>query len=103
MLFGFDEKNRRRDGKELTKENTNKVKTILEFNNITNSITREYNYNNNVTVLRTKNVNSVTFSINGTTLSEPVLISVGDTLTVTIVKTVLGTPATVTIQEIIVP
>tara|TARA_R110000787_G_scaffold167866_4_gene280822 strand:- start:355 stop:1428 length:1074 start_codon:yes stop_codon:yes gene_type:complete len=103
LLFGFDEKNRRRDGKELTKENTNKVKTILEFNNITNSITREYNYNNNVTVLRTKNVNSVTFSINGTTLSEPVLISVGDTLTVTIVKTVLGTPATVTIQEIIVP
>ena len=51
LLFGFDEKNRKRDGVELVKENTNKVKTIIEFDNITNSVIREYNYNNNNTIL----------------------------------------------------
>jgi len=48
--------------------------------------------------MRTNNIDSVTFSINGIALVPPVLINGGDKLTITIVKTNVGSSRLI-IQE----
>lgn len=101
VLFGFDEKNRQREPKTIGTENDNKVKTKVSFDSSTTATTISYNYTNNVSVLRTNNVSSVSFSIGGVSVSQPVLVSPGDVLTITIVKSVGGSAASITIEEIL--
>ena len=86
VMFGFDEKNRKREAKNLGEENPDKVRTVIDFDAVTTVKTIDYVYKNDVTIMRITNINSVTFSINGIILDPPVLINGGDTLTITIVK-----------------
>ena len=98
VMFGFDEKNRKREKKNLGEENPDKVRTVIEFDAATNVRTIDYVYKNDITIMRTNNINNVTFSINGIVLDPPVLINGGDTLTITIVKTNVGSSRLI-IQE----
>ena len=87
VLYGFDEKNRKREKKNLGEKNPDKVRTVIDFDAATTVQTIDYVYKNDVTIMRITNINSVTFSIDGINLVPPVLINGGDRLTITIVKT----------------
>ena len=98
VLYGFDEKNRRKERKNIGEKNPDKVRTVIEFDAKTTVRTIDYVYNNNITIMRTSNIDSVTFSIGSVILDTPVLVSGGDKLTITIVKTNAGTSKLI-IQE----
>jgi len=98
VLYGFDEKNRRKERKNIGEKNPDKVRTVIEFDAVTTVKTIDYVYNNNITIMRTSNIDSVTFSIGSVILDTPVLVSGGDKLTITIVKTNAGTSKLI-IQE----
>ena len=87
VLYGFDEPNRKREKRNLGEKNPDKVRTVIEFDVLTTVKTIDYVYTNNVTIMRISNIDSVSFSIGSVVLSPPVLVSGGDKLTITIVKT----------------
>ena len=99
VMFGFDEKNREREPKTLGEEVVDKVSNRIQFNGNQTSTVILYEYKTNVTVSRTKNINTTTFSINGINLSEPILVSPGDSMTITITKSSTGLPSTLTLLE----
>jgi hypothetical protein len=101
VLYGFDEPNRKREKKNLGEKNPDKVRTVIDFDVLTTVKTIDYVYTNNVTIMRITNIDSVTFSIGSVVLSPPVLVSGGDKLTITIVKTNPGTSKLI-IQETLV-
>tara|TARA_R100001509_G_scaffold154671_1_gene116473 strand:+ start:306 stop:1379 length:1074 start_codon:yes stop_codon:yes gene_type:complete len=99
VLYGFDEQNRKREKKNLGEKNPDKVRTVIEFDDVTTIKTIDYVYKNDITVMRTSNIDSVTFTIDGVTLDSPVQVNGGDTLTITITKTNPGSPSKLIIQE----
>ena len=99
VLYGFDEQNRKREKKNLGEKNPDKVRTVIEFDDVTTVKTIDYVYKNDITVMRTNNIDSVTFTIDGVTLDTPVQVNGGDTLTITITKTNPGSPSKLIIQE----
>ena len=101
VLYGFDEPNRKREKRNLGEKNPDKVRTVIEFDVLTTVKTIDYVYTNNVTIMRISNIDSVSFSIGSVVLSPPVLVSGGDKLTITIVKTNPGTSKLI-IQETLV-
>ena len=86
VMFGFDEQNRRREKKNLGEENPDKVRTEIDFDAATLVKSFNYNYKTDITIMRTQNIASTSFSVNGITLVPPILINGGDRLTITIVK-----------------
>lgn len=99
VLYGFDEQNRKREKKNLGEENPDKVRTVIDFDDVTTVKTIQYVYKNDITVMRTSNIDGITFSINGVILDTPIQVKGGDTLTITITKTNPGAPSKLIIQE----
>jgi len=102
VLFGFDNKNREKEPKNLGEKVVDKVKTRVDFIVGQSSVNIEYKYKTNITIARIKNISTVVFQINGITLSEPVLVTPGDVLSITITTPVVGSPATLTLTETLV-
>ena len=80
VLMGGEKTNNR-------KKDSAKVNHKIKFDSPTTAITKTYNYKTNITLARTENVKTVEFRINDIVLNEPVMVSPGDTLNTTIVKT----------------
>ena len=99
VLYGFDEQNRKREKKNLGEENPDKVRTVIDFDDVTTVKTIDYVYKNDITVMRTSNIDSVTFTIDGVALDTPVQVNGGNTLTITITKTNPGAVSKLIIQE----
>ncbi len=53
VLYGFDEQNRKREKKNLGEENPDKVRTDIDFDDVTTVKTIQYVYKNDITVIRT--------------------------------------------------
>ena len=70
----------------------------MTFDVSTTTITIPYEYKANISVLRIKNIASYSFTINSVGVAEIVMVSPGDTLAVTIVKSGGGI-AILTLQE----
>jgi len=101
VMFGFDEKDRQKERKNIGEENADKMNIRLTFDSSTTVMTLNYSYKANISALRLKNVNSYSFKVNGISVTEPVMVNIGDSLEITIVKTTLGT-AVLTLQETLV-
>lgn len=102
LMFGTDEKERKKEKKYLGTPNAKKVNNKLTFAKGVYDITIPYNYKVNVSALRLKNVSDYKFKINGVIMSEPVEVNPGDTLQVTISKQIAPGMATLTLKEILV-
>ena len=98
VMFGFDEKNRKKERKNIGEENPDKINTRLTFDVSTTTLTISYEYKADISVLRIKNIASYSFTINSVAVVETVMVSPGDTLAVTIVKSGGGS-AILTLQE----
>jgi len=98
VMFGFDEKNRKKERKNIGEENPDKINTRLAFDVSTTTLTILYEYKANISALRLKNVASYSFTLNSVSLTEPIMVSPEDTLIVTIVKEASGS-AILTLQE----
>lgn len=101
VMFGFDEKDRQKERKNIGEENADKMNIRLTFDSSTTVITLNYSYKANISALRLKNVASYSFKVNGISMDEPVMVNIGDSLEITIVKTTSGT-AVLTLHEILV-
>jgi len=103
VLFGFDEKDRKGDPKNLGKMNADKVKNKVSFIGSSNTFTINYKYKANISLIRTKNIviNSEQFFVNGVNQTK-VEVSPGDTLLIQIVKLIPSQESTVTIEETLV-
>ena len=112
IMFGFDEKNRRREksqgdctnsSDEDCEENPDKVRSLINFDATTTIYTKLYKYKTDIGVRRITNIQNVTFSVNGVTVGQPIAtINPDDTLTITITKTAPGQSATLILDETIV-
>ena len=104
VMFGFDEKDRKGDPKTLGKNNSDKVKNKISFVGSASTFTINYKYKSNINLIRTKNVliNSEKFFVNGLLIPTNVQVNPGDTLTITIIKTIASQDSTVTIEETLV-
>ena len=101
-MFGFDENNREREPKTLGEKVVDKVTNRIQFKENQTSTNILYEYKNNITISRTKNINTTTFSINGKTLTPPVLVNPGDNVSITITKSSVGKASTLTLLETLV-
>jgi len=99
VLYGFDEQNRKREKKNLGEENPDRVRTVIDFDAGTTVKTIQYVYKNDITVMRTSNIDGITFIINGVILDTPIQVKGGDTLTIAITKTNPGASSKLIIQE----
>ena len=93
--------NSRVDGKRLNDFNPDRYRRKLDFGFFVNEINITYAYDASIIVVRSDNVNSVSFKINGTSVTN-VVVNLGDTLTVTVVETIGPLqPAFVVLEETI--
>ena len=99
LFYDFSNEDRKRDRESLPPSNPSTVKRTVNFGTADTVKTITYDYKNNITLLRTTNVNSITFTINGVTLTGTVLVEPGDSVVITIVKTTSGQTAKVIIDE----
>jgi len=97
VMFGFDEKERQKEGKGSPK-NPDKVNTKLTFDVGVTVLSVSYEYKVNVTALRIKNISSYSFTINSKPVTEIIMLNPGDVLEVTVVKDSSGV-AVLTLQE----
>ena len=101
VMFGFDEKDRQKERKNISEQNADKMNIRLTFDSSITVITLNYSYKANISALRLKNVASYSFKVNGISMDEPVMVNIGDSLEITIVKNTSGS-AVLTLQEILV-
>ena len=99
VLYGFDEQNRKREKKNLGEENPDRVRTVIDFDAGTTVKTIQYVYKNDITVMRTSNIDGIAFIINRVILDTPIQVKGGDTLTIAITKTNPGASSKLIIQE----
>jgi|TARA_R110000823_G_scaffold261185_1_gene381882 hypothetical protein len=99
LMFGFDEKERQKEGKGSPK-NPDKVNTKLTFGVGVTKLVLNYDYKVNISALRIKNVDSYSFYINNIphTINEVLMVNPGDVLVIGVVKNTSGV-ATLTLQE----
>jgi len=97
-MFGFDEKERQKEGKGSPK-NPDKVNTKLTFDVGVTVLSVSYEYKVNVTALRIKNISSYSFTINSKPVTEIIMLNPGDVLKVTVVKDDSSGVAVLTLQE----
>ena len=102
VMFGFDEKNREKEPKTLGEKVIDKVTNRIQFKGNQTSTTIIYEYKNNITISRIKNINTTTFTINGKTLNPPVMVNPGDSVSISITKSSVGLPSTLTLLETLV-
>ena len=102
VMYGFDNSDREREPKTLGEKVVDKVTNRIQFKGNQTSTSILYEYKTNLTVSRIKNISSTTFSINGKTLTEPILVNPGDNVSITITKSSVGLPATLTLLETLV-
>ena len=86
--------------KEMNIYNKNKYRRKLEFTVSETTQTITYSYKATITLVRSDNVSSVVYTINGTTTQGKVEIDIGDVLLITIVKSAGGT-AQMVLEELI--
>ena len=101
MMFGVDEKERKKDQKNMGEENPTKSNRKLTFQAGVTVIAISYQDKVNVSALRIKNIASYSLSVNAINFGptyEPIMINPGDILQVTIVKQNPGV-AILTLQE----
>ena len=88
------------DQSQINIYNKNKFRRKLDFGTDDTTSTITYAYNANVNLVRSDNVSSINYKINGTPTEGKVQVEIGDVLVVTIVKSGSGT-ASVTLEEFI--
>lgn len=93
--------NSRVDGERLNDFNPDRYRRKLDFGFGVNEINITYAYDASITVVRSDNVDSISFKINGTSVTN-VVVNLGDTLTVIVVETIGPLePAYVVLEETI--
>ena len=80
--------------------NKNKYRRKLDFTALETTKTITYSYKATITLVRSDNVASVVYTINGTTTQGKVEVNIGDVLLITIVKSAGGT-AQMVLEELI--
>ena len=88
------------DQKEMNIYNKNKYRRKLDFTALETTKTITYSYKATITLVRSDNVASVVYTINGTTTQGKVEVNIGDVLLITIVKSAGGT-AQMVLEELI--
>tara|TARA_R110002051_G_scaffold248048_3_gene307556 strand:- start:281 stop:1357 length:1077 start_codon:yes stop_codon:yes gene_type:complete len=103
VMFGFDEKDRQKERKNIGKENSDKINTKLTFDVGITELVLNYDYKVNISALRIKNIASYSFYINDVphTIDEVLMINPGDVLVIIVVKNTSGI-AVLTLQETLV-
>ena len=76
VLFGFDEKNRKKEKRNLGESNPDKVRTSVDFSasELIKSIT--YDYKSNITIQRLNNIASLQFEVTTLKNNYPLTLSV---------------------------
>ena len=80
---------------EMNIYNKNKFRRKLDFSAAETMKKITYAYKAEVTLIRSDNVGSISYTINGTATQGQIQVNIGDVLTVTIVKSAAGTAQTV--------
>ena len=88
--------------KKMNIYNNNKFRRKVDFTTVETTQTISYAYKALIDLVRSDNVDSVSYTINGTTTQGKVQVSIGDVLVVTVVKSGVGT-AQVVLEELIIP
>ena len=81
--------------------NKNKFRRKLDYTAVATTQTVSYAYKALITLVRSDNVSSVSYKINGTATEGKVQVDIGDVLVITIVKSVGGSIAQVVLEELI--
>jgi hypothetical protein len=80
--------------------NKNKFRRKLDFTAAQTIQTITYAYKATITLVRSDNVDSVVYTINGTTTEGKIEVDIGDVLIATIVKSAAGT-SQIVLEELI--